>query len=209
MVRRPAALFRGEVAFSSRPSLELECPIAGLGTHIARFHASIPHSTSLHPRMALKLRVRTLTCHFQVMRRLSSRIPFGRSHRPVDTVSSLSAGSCATPPRRRGPAAPPFSIPLVLPSEMRALFVLALACFLGIAYAQTASDPCAFAADSLYTTAWVTTRANILNCFNSVPFSATNRNSLVTILNYTWNGYSFRDYVSEPIAPYNIQVRFL
>ena len=54
---------------------------------------------------------------------------------------------------------------------------------------------------------WVTSRANVLACFNSVPFSATSRSTLLTILDATWNGYSFRDYVSQPIAPYNVQVR--
>lgn len=89
-----------------------------------------------------------------------------------------------------------------------AAFTLVLACLLGIAIAQTSSDLCAFSRDSTYTTVWVTNRTALLNCFNSVSFSSANLSSLITILNYTWGGFTFHDYLSEPISPYNIQVRF-
>lgn len=89
-------------------------------------------------------------------------------------------------------------------AKMRVLLALAFVCLLGVV---TAQDPCAFPADSDYTSVWVTSRANVLACFNSVGFSSANRASLVRVLNTTWGGYSFADYVSQPIAPYNVQVR--
>lgn len=100
-----------------------------------------------------------------------------------------------------------FSFPAVPPSAMRPLLALALAaCLLGLVAAQ---DPCAFpSASSLgYSTIWVTTRANVLSCFNSVSFSSTSRDAVVSILTSTWGGFSFHDYLSQPISPYNVQVR--
>lgn len=110
----------------------------------------------------------------------------------------------------KGEAPPrlPHSHPGSPPVHMRSLaLALALACLLALALAQTSSDPCAFSRDSSYTGVWVTNRSAILNCFNSVTFSSTNLASLVSILNYTWGGFTFHDYLSEPIAPYNVQVR--
>lgn len=96
------------------------------------------------------------------------------------------------------------SFPLEPPSRMHLIRILALVCLVGFVAAQ---DPCAFAADSSYPTVWIQSRANVLNCFNSIAFNSARRDTLVTILNSTWNAYSFHDYLSEPIAPYNLQVR--
>lgn len=86
-------------------------------------------------------------------------------------------------------------------------FLVLLACILSATLAQPSLDPCAFPPNADYPTVWVTNRDALLECFNSVPFDETNRTQLLKVLNYTWQAYSFHDYVSEPIPPYNIQVR--
>ena len=88
------------------------------------------------------------------------------------------------------------------------LFLTLIATLLGIVASQPSSDPCAFPdAPSPWSVAWVTDRTALLTCFDSVPFNATNRDILFTILNYTWHAYPFQDYVAQPIPPYNVQVR--
>ena len=89
---------------------------------------------------------------------------------------------------------------------MRVLLALLLCCLVALSIAQTPSDLCSFPAQPIYT-AWAAGRQSVLDCFNSVPFDNAKRNTLVQILNYTWNAYSFHDYVATPIPPYNVQVR--
>lgn len=101
----------------------------------------------------------------------------------------------------------PFFHSLLESPAMRLLLALALLCLLGHVLAQTSEDPCAFAADTSYPSVWVTNRTNVLNCFMSIPFNSGHRDILSRILNSTWEAYSFRDYVAQPIAPYNVQVR--
>lgn len=92
---------------------------------------------------------------------------------------------------------------------MRVLLALAFVCLCGIVAAQTPTDACAFSAASSagYDDAWLTTKDQLLACFHSVPFNPLHRDTMVSILNYTWEAYSFHDYVAQPIAPYNVQVR--
>lgn len=91
-------------------------------------------------------------------------------------------------------------LPPALPSKMRLLYIVGLVCLLGLASAQ--GDLCAFPVVEGYSV-WIASHAQI----HSIPFDSTRRNTLVHILNSTWNAYSFHDYLSEPIAPYNMQVR--
>lgn len=87
---------------------------------------------------------------------------------------------------------------------MKRLLVLLLVALLGAAAAQP--DPCAFTNAPGYGV-WVASHAEVYNCISAEVAKTADRDAIAAILNYTWNAYSFKDYVAQAIPPYNIQVR--
>lgn len=94
------------------------------------------------------------------------------------------------------------------PPTMKCAFAFVVVLVLALALSASAADSCAPLGDGEYTFFGVN-KQTLLACYNSIPFSSANRDTLVKILSYTWDAYSFHDYVQKPLGSYDLQVRHL
>jgi hypothetical protein len=76
--------------------------------------------------------------------------------------------------------------------------------------AVNAQDPCNLPYNNFPTnpTAWFGRVAALRACFDNVPFSSTRRTTITDNVKAQLELYSFADVARNPIAPYQLEVRF-